>query len=58
MVLAYLPNRYFIATLYKLPRNVQRTSESPSKFYKAVVELHHSNLANQKQNKAQLIELI
>ena len=58
LVLAYLPNRYFIATLYNLPRNVQRISESPSKFYKAVLELHHSNLADQKQNKSQLIKLI
>lgn len=57
-MLEYLPNRYFIATLYKLPRNVQGLSESPSKFYKAVLELHHGNLVNQKQNKAQLIELI
>lgn len=58
LVLAHLPNRYFIATLYKLPRNVQRISESPSKIYKAVLELHHSNLADQTQNKSQLIELI
>jgi hypothetical protein len=36
MVIEYLTNRYFIAALYKLPKNVQWISESQNKFAKIV----------------------
>jgi hypothetical protein len=46
LAIEYPPNRYFIAMLYKPPRNVRRLSESPNRFYKAFLGPRHGDLAN------------
>lgn len=46
LVIEYLPNRYFIATLYNSSRMCRGYQKSPDKFYKAVLEPRHRSLAN------------